>query len=168
MDMFPDANLVREAQKELDTIIQEGVRSITRLIRASESQAKPGVAPGTGTNASHNQTTGSRGRGAKALSLGGPSGRADSSLGSKLVQDGLLTPELLQQLQKEWSKRLSQDGGTGKTSMGNATKGKKTNKKKWFPSKLAVLLQLNTVCMCLYVCVYAVWCFKNFMALNIS
>ncbi|XP_048126516.1 ATP-dependent RNA helicase SUPV3L1, mitochondrial [Alosa alosa] len=136
MDMFPDANQVREVQKELDTIIQQGVRSITRLIRASESQGAPGVTAATGPNAtqtSQNDTAGPRGRGTKALNHRSPSGpgRVDSPLGSKLVQDGLLTPKLLEQLQREWAKRLSQDGGSGKASTGNdKTKGKNKKKKK--------------------------------------
>ncbi|MGH0139086.1 UNVERIFIED_CONTAM: hypothetical protein FKN15_022484 [Acipenser sinensis] len=39
MDMFPDANLIRDIQKELDNIIQLGVRNTTRLIRASETNS---------------------------------------------------------------------------------------------------------------------------------
>lgn len=134
MDMFPDANLVREVQRELDTIIQQGVRSITRLIRASESQATPGTSPNAIQNSQSQMGAGSRGRGGKAQSHGGPagSGRTDSTLGSKLVQDGLLTPELLKQLQREWAKRLSQDGGPGRASgeNGNQNKTKGKNKKK--------------------------------------
>ncbi|XP_062375764.1 ATP-dependent RNA helicase SUPV3L1, mitochondrial [Sardina pilchardus] len=127
MDMFPDANQVREVQKELDSIIQEGVRSITRLIRASDSQAMLGLTTGTGTGTgtgpngaqnSQNEMTGPRGRGAKSTNHKSPPapGRLDKSLSSKLVQDGLLTPELLEQLQREWAKRLSHnaDNATGK------------------------------------------------------
>ncbi|XP_077992177.1 ATP-dependent RNA helicase SUPV3L1, mitochondrial-like [Glandiceps talaboti] len=36
MDMFPDGRFVREIQQELDSVIQEGVYQITKLIRASK------------------------------------------------------------------------------------------------------------------------------------
>lgn len=36
MDLFKDAPLVRDMQKELDAIIQQGVIQITRLLRNSE------------------------------------------------------------------------------------------------------------------------------------
>lgn len=42
-DLFNDASLVRDMQKELDAIIQEGVVQITRLLRNSET----GVSSGT-------------------------------------------------------------------------------------------------------------------------
>ncbi|KAL2083243.1 hypothetical protein ACEWY4_021016 [Coilia grayii] len=131
MDMFPDANLVREVQKELDTIIQEGVRSITRLIRASEPHAVGGTLPGSPNPQS--RTTSSRPRGGKALSQKSPSGfgGANSSLSSKLVQDGLLTPQLLEQLQREWATKLSKDAApASKTSTGSKTQNNKTNMKK--------------------------------------
>lgn len=37
MDLFPDAILVREVQKELDDIIQQGVFQITRLLKNTDS-----------------------------------------------------------------------------------------------------------------------------------
>ena len=37
MDIFPEANLVRDIQKELDEIIQQGVIQITKLLQNSES-----------------------------------------------------------------------------------------------------------------------------------
>ena len=42
-DMFPDAEHVRDMQRELDEIIQLGVASITRLVRAAEARS-PGAA----------------------------------------------------------------------------------------------------------------------------
>lgn len=35
-DLFPDANMVRDIQKELDSVIQMGVFNITRLLRKSD------------------------------------------------------------------------------------------------------------------------------------
>lgn len=37
MDIFPDGNLVRDIQKELDEIIQQGVFQITKLLQNSET-----------------------------------------------------------------------------------------------------------------------------------
>ena len=37
MDIFPNAATVREAQKELDDIIREGVFQITRLLKNTDS-----------------------------------------------------------------------------------------------------------------------------------
>lgn len=115
MDMFPDASLVREIQQELDSIIQVGVRNITRLIRATEAQ-------GTSANpASESKTFPFPGlrlrktRGSKSHVKQDLRG-ADGSLGARLVQDGLLTPELLQQLQREWTKEQNPSGPTGTMS----------------------------------------------------
>lgn len=106
MDMFPDTALVRQTQQELDDTIQEGVRNITRLIRATDSTATDPLrtqgsrgGPAGGNTASSDPLTNSKGERARR-----DPGEMDSSLASRLVRDGLLTPNLLQQLQKEWSK----------------------------------------------------------------
>lgn len=39
MDMFPDTSIIRDVQQELDSIIQQGVINITKLIRASETKS---------------------------------------------------------------------------------------------------------------------------------
>lgn len=38
LDLFPNANEVCEAQKELDSIIQQGVFQITRLLRNTDAK----------------------------------------------------------------------------------------------------------------------------------
>jgi ATP-dependent RNA helicase SUPV3L1/SUV3 len=37
MDIFPDSNMVRDMQTELDDIIQQGVFQITKLLKNSET-----------------------------------------------------------------------------------------------------------------------------------
>lgn len=37
MDLLPDAGIVRDTQKELDIVIQDGVASLTRLLKNSET-----------------------------------------------------------------------------------------------------------------------------------
>ncbi|XP_061566845.1 ATP-dependent RNA helicase SUPV3L1, mitochondrial [Cololabis saira] len=105
MDMFPDTASIRKIQRELDDIIEQGVQNITRLIRATDpnitdplqtegntrGQAGSGVA--AASTAFATRSKGQRSSGEKM----------DSSLASRLVRDGLLTPDLLKQLQREWS-----------------------------------------------------------------
>ncbi|XP_051883394.1 ATP-dependent RNA helicase SUPV3L1, mitochondrial [Pristis pectinata] len=120
MDMFPDVNLVRDIQTELDSIIQIGVRNITRLIRASDPVSVTATA---GPDGSSNYggmrkkqrinmdgvNLSRRLRGSKALGYRPLTYEADApeqagnSLSARLVQEGHLTAELLQQLQEEWS-----------------------------------------------------------------
>lgn len=107
MDMFPDTALVRKIQHELDEIIQQGVRNITRLIRATD----PAITDPLQSQSSKRGQTGRNSRTASSSYLtggqrdkGGSETRMDSSLAGRLVRDGLLTPGLLQQLQREWSK----------------------------------------------------------------
>ncbi|CAJ1048862.1 ATP-dependent RNA helicase SUPV3L1%2C mitochondrial [Xyrichtys novacula] len=109
MDMFPDTTLVREIQKELDNIIQQGVQNITRLIKATD----PAM---TGEAAGKNKLTlGKSQRGPKEM----------SSLTMRLVREGLLTPELLRQLQKEWS-----EDSQGVLQTDEQMKGRRRKKKK--------------------------------------
>uniref|UniRef100_A0AAR2IX89 ATP-dependent RNA helicase SUPV3L1, mitochondrial n=1 Tax=Pygocentrus nattereri TaxID=42514 RepID=A0AAR2IX89_PYGNA len=128
MDMFPDANLVREIQQELDGIIQVGVRNITRLIRATEAQSPssgsesktPGLGPQSPSLALR------RARASKSQANMKEGNRTtEHSLGSRLVQEGLLTPELLQQLRKEWSRDHNQNGNFTKGTAATANKKKK-------------------------------------------
>ncbi|XP_018605074.1 ATP-dependent RNA helicase SUPV3L1, mitochondrial [Scleropages formosus] len=100
MDMFPDANRVRDIQREMDEIIQVGVHNITRLIRASEAQSSESL-PSTQLQTPpqvQRRLRGSQGRGQPPKDVSG-----SSTLGSRLVQEGRLTKDLLQQLRREWS-----------------------------------------------------------------
>ncbi|KAG7248123.1 hypothetical protein CRUP_003645, partial [Coryphaenoides rupestris] len=100
MDMFPDTASVREIQRTLDDIIQQGVRNITRLIRASD----PG-SPGGGGEAAGAPGSQSKGR-ANYIRLRHKAEdmlAKQHSLSSRLVKDGLLTADLLRQLQSEWA-----------------------------------------------------------------
>lgn len=122
MDLFPDTALVREVQQELDQSIQEGVRNITRLIRATESHT-PSMPPATGEGSGLTR----RGRTAPRM----PANWTDSSLANRLVQDGLLTTDLLKQLQREWSKELRPNTvPANKTQAVAGSKNDKGKKKK--------------------------------------
>lgn len=109
MDMFPDTGLIRSVQRELDDMIQEGVRNITHLIKNTH----PTVTAPVQTRGNRRQQNLGMNNNANPGPLGktktqgrhrGSEETTDSSLASRLINDGLLTPSLLQQLQQEWSK----------------------------------------------------------------
>lgn len=118
MDMFPDTALVRQIQQDLDQIIQLGVQNITRLIRANDAALASTLQTRQQANT---------GRVPKEQKDEG----MDSSLAVRLVREGLLTPTLLRQLQKEWSKDQKQ-GASSRITMNtdHLEKGKR-KKKKW-------------------------------------
>ncbi|KAL8186968.1 UNVERIFIED_CONTAM: ATP-dependent RNA helicase supv3l1, mitochondrial [Gekko kuhli] len=153
MDMFPDTSLVRDIQKELDDIIQIGVLNITRLIRVSEATSGTVTVPddfplqrtrigdgmlnaedllqtGQASSPSDAKGQGQRGaRGSKALgprSTGvqvEPPGRIRGALAARLIQQGLLTQEVLKQLEKEWL--ADRGGNAGSAAQNTDPKGKK-------------------------------------------
>ncbi|XP_051503556.1 ATP-dependent RNA helicase SUPV3L1, mitochondrial [Myxocyprinus asiaticus] len=127
MDMFPDANLIRGIQKELDAIIQIGVRNITRLIRATENQTGSTETSASTRLPSSDLPPLRRGRGSKVQNQREEHRASDSSLGSRLVRDGLLTEELLQQLQREWVRQQSYSEDDSISE--NKVKGKRKKKK---------------------------------------
>ncbi|XP_068154037.1 ATP-dependent RNA helicase SUV3 homolog, mitochondrial [Drosophila tropicalis] len=91
MDLFPEAASVREAQKELDEIIQQGVFQITRLLKNTEADQDGDTMPNYGMRrVTHVKEprlpSGSRGR-----------------LTERLLAQGLLTPGMLSELRKEWN-----------------------------------------------------------------
>ncbi|KAJ1143240.1 hypothetical protein NDU88_009551 [Pleurodeles waltl] len=155
MDMFPDANLVRAIQKELDNIIQIGVCNITKLIRVSETnitmsviQASPLATTNVNDGIRNLEEMAARGnipanvlpspvqrrmRGSKTLGSGTVESKSDmhghrsGPLTAKLVKEGLLTPELLEQLEKEWLIRQKTNGSLPKNRAEewSGSKGKK-------------------------------------------
>uniref|UniRef100_A0A669PXG9 ATP-dependent RNA helicase SUPV3L1, mitochondrial n=1 Tax=Phasianus colchicus TaxID=9054 RepID=A0A669PXG9_PHACC len=94
MDMFPDAALVRDIQKKLDDIIQIGVCNITKLIRASQSGAASGAAEVTRGKSLRAYRSATRQEDLKSHGRG--------SLANRLLREGLLTQEMLRQLESEW------------------------------------------------------------------
>uniref|UniRef100_A0A8D0GHI6 ATP-dependent RNA helicase SUPV3L1, mitochondrial n=1 Tax=Sphenodon punctatus TaxID=8508 RepID=A0A8D0GHI6_SPHPU len=152
MDMFPDASLVRGIQKELDDIIQTGVQNITRLIRASVASAAPGTVTvpddfpvnhrrltAEDVLADNPRTEKARGqRRMSGLKAGGykhAEGQLDApshvkgSLADKLVRQGLLTRETLEQLEREWLACHNNDDFTTERTAQNNPKGDAKKKK---------------------------------------
>ncbi|XP_047437545.1 ATP-dependent RNA helicase SUPV3L1, mitochondrial [Mugil cephalus] len=131
MDMFPDTASIREIQRELDDIIQQGVQNITRLIRATGPALSDPLREQNGKNSGNNGPV----SGSHSLKSKSQKGQTESSevadsnsLSKRLLRDGLLTPELLQQLQKEWSQTQKvkvNDLGTEQLSRKKVNKMKK-------------------------------------------
>lgn len=128
MDMFPDTILIRQIQKDLDHIIQEGVRNITRLIRATDRIITD---PLHSQNARADQSTAGIAPPSRARRVQGGGGVGGSSLTSRLVREGLLTPDMIRQLQKEWSKETDTAKQTSSsTNSNNNDKGKRGKRSK--------------------------------------
>nr|CAD7591475.1 unnamed protein product [Timema genevievae] len=87
MDLFPEANLVRDMQKELDAIIQQGVFQLTRLLRNSETAVSSGTMSVDDDEFAIHQQKQSYLRG---------------RLTERLLAQGLLTPNMLHELRQEW------------------------------------------------------------------
>lgn len=131
MDMFPNTAMVREIQQELDKVIQQGVRSITRLIRATE----PAMAETLQMRGSRRVLSGisaipqlpsNKGQGGQKSIRDSK----ENSLSDRLVKDGLLTPDLLRQLQQEWAKvQNSENQRALDTDHHRTNKGRGRNKK---------------------------------------
>ncbi|XP_011068666.1 PREDICTED: ATP-dependent RNA helicase SUV3 homolog, mitochondrial [Acromyrmex echinatior] len=89
MDLFPDAEIVRDIQKELDALIEAGIVKLTTLLFNSEA--------GEETDSFELQTQKQnfyRGTGKRDMGKG--------KLTERLITEGLLTPQMLRELQHEW------------------------------------------------------------------
>uniref|UniRef100_A0A8D2AN81 ATP-dependent RNA helicase SUPV3L1, mitochondrial n=1 Tax=Sciurus vulgaris TaxID=55149 RepID=A0A8D2AN81_SCIVU len=135
MDMFPDASLIRDLQKELDGIIQDGVHNITKLIKISETHKLLNLESSLAGSQSRLSGTlksqarrvrGTKTTGSKAAEPPGAS-TGEISLASRLVQQGLLTPDMLKQLEKEW---LTQQTEHHRERAESGTYSKGTRRKK--------------------------------------
>uniref|UniRef100_A0A667I6K9 ATP-dependent RNA helicase SUPV3L1, mitochondrial n=1 Tax=Lynx canadensis TaxID=61383 RepID=A0A667I6K9_LYNCA len=123
IDMFPDASLIRDLQKELDGIIQDGVHNITKLIKISESHKLLNL---ESLSTENRRVRGTKTVGSKAAEPPVPNG-GEKSLASRLVQQGLLTADMLKQLEKEWLTQRTD--GKERTEPGTYSKGTRRKKK---------------------------------------
>ncbi|XP_033301224.1 ATP-dependent RNA helicase SUPV3L1, mitochondrial-like [Bombus bifarius] len=86
-DLFPDADAVKSLQEELDKIIEQGIKGITRLFKKPKTDSvidkEQSSCPDENlrTNGKHRKDT----------------------LSYTLISRGLLTPKMLEQLKMEWS-----------------------------------------------------------------
>lgn len=92
-DMFPDVQLVREMETELDALIQQGIFQITRLLRNSEQILYDDGEEDDRTPKRLSRVASNR-RG---------KGDDKGKLSDILVAKGLITPQMLKKLQQELS-----------------------------------------------------------------
>ncbi|XP_012281480.1 ATP-dependent RNA helicase SUV3 homolog, mitochondrial isoform X2 [Orussus abietinus] len=97
MDLFPDAEMVRDMQKELDALIQNCIIQLTRLLQRSETGVSSGVAAVSDEdNFEQHTRKQSYFRGQESNTVG------NGKLTERLLAQGLLTPNMLQELRREW------------------------------------------------------------------
>lgn len=97
-DLFPNAALIRDTQKDLDDLIQQGVFQITRLLKNAEKAASN--AQDIDPYAISQKTYASK-KGSVVPRINRGSGR----LTDRLLAQGLLTPAMLDELRSEWDKK---------------------------------------------------------------
>ncbi|XP_057341686.1 ATP-dependent RNA helicase SUV3 homolog, mitochondrial isoform X1 [Microplitis mediator] len=120
MDLFPDTNEVREVQRELDLIIQDGIIQLNKLLTKSEA----GSSETLGTNEDNLQSANKNQRYSKEAYV---QNYGRGKLTERLLAQGLLTPNMIAELQREWARP-------------NKSNEKRASKKTEFPRK--------TKCMC--------------------
>ncbi|KAJ8928236.1 hypothetical protein NQ314_019186 [Rhamnusium bicolor] len=103
MDLFNEPHLVRDVQRELDQIIQQGVVQLTRLLKNLETGISSGTLAADDDEFSINRQKQSYLRESKTSPIG--RGR----LTERLLAQGILTPNMLQELKKEWNKKSQPD-----------------------------------------------------------
>uniref|UniRef100_A0A1B6D0T0 ATP-dependent RNA helicase SUV3 homolog, mitochondrial n=1 Tax=Clastoptera arizonana TaxID=38151 RepID=A0A1B6D0T0_9HEMI len=101
-DLFPDANLIRDMQNELDAVIYQGVFQLTSLLRNSETSTSSGTGEDIQekfTMTQNKQSYLRNDRGSESIGRG--------RLTERLISQGLLTPHMLQELRREWNQQNS-------------------------------------------------------------
>ncbi|KAF7991407.1 hypothetical protein HCN44_002969 [Aphidius gifuensis] len=99
IDLFPDTHLVRNLQKDIDMMIQDGILKLTKLLASNETSASNSLT-NTSTITDNNQYNNNNGGGAYNSRR---KHHGQGKLTDKLLERGLLTPSMLQELQREWS-----------------------------------------------------------------
>ncbi|XP_057341687.1 ATP-dependent RNA helicase SUV3 homolog, mitochondrial isoform X3 [Microplitis mediator] len=115
MDLFPDTNEVREVQRELDLIIQDGIIQLNKLLTKSEA----GSSETLGTNEDNLQSANKNQRYSKEAYV---QNYGRGKLTERLLAQGLLTPNMIAELQREWARP-------------NKSNEKRASKKTEFPRK---------------------------------
>ncbi|XP_066149573.1 ATP-dependent RNA helicase SUV3 homolog, mitochondrial [Euwallacea fornicatus] len=99
IDLFNEPDLVRDMQRELDQIIQEGVVQLTRLLKNSETGISSGTSKADDEEFDSHTKKQNYLRNIQSAALG--RGR----LTERLLAQGILTPLMLNELKKEWNKK---------------------------------------------------------------
>lgn len=149
IDMFPEGDLVRDLQRELDGLIEDGVTQIVRLLRNSDSRTS-NTAAETEDTFIMDQRKKSSSRRNRTLSManaetifqdaaaarkrklpGQPRKKTTSqgSLTDRLLAQGLLSPKMLVELQREWQIQGSEEGDSDDGSSSGKPRRNKPGKR---------------------------------------
>lgn len=97
-DLFPDSEMVRDVQKKLDSLIEAGIIRLTTLLINS------GGGETDSFELQMQKQNFYRGRSLRDFKEIDKHGMHRGKLSERLVAQGVLTPQMLHQLQKEWLK----------------------------------------------------------------
>ena len=104
--MFPDVELVRSIQIELDEVIQNGVANIVQLLRNADSGTSSSAARilDEGDFAAKQKSKNVHRKWDHSLNVDrNPLSSSKGKLSSKLVKDGLVTDKMMKDLKREWA-----------------------------------------------------------------
>ncbi|KAK4289181.1 hypothetical protein Pmani_037837 [Petrolisthes manimaculis] len=125
-EMFPEAELVRDLQRELDGLIDTGVSQIVRLLRNADRRTSSTAADNEDTFIMDQRKKNAK-KGRRLPLDVPPTGVTDrppvtnqrikntiqDSLTKQLLDQGLLSPKMLAQLQKEWKNQIKSEDDVG-------------------------------------------------------
>lgn len=94
VDLFPDSGMVRDIQKELDALIEAGIVRLTALLLHSDAGGESDSFEMQTQKQSFYRDHGTTGK--RSMGKG--------KLTERLIAEGLLTPQMLRELQSEWIK----------------------------------------------------------------
>ncbi|XP_028049728.2 ATP-dependent RNA helicase SUV3 homolog, mitochondrial [Monomorium pharaonis] len=93
MDLFPDAEMVRDIQKELDALIETGIVKLTTLLLNSDASGD--------TDSFELQTQ--KQNFYRDFQKTGKRNIGKGKLTKRLLEEGVLTPQMLRELESEWN-----------------------------------------------------------------
>ena len=124
MDMFPDGDQVRQMQKQLDAIIQEGVANITKLLRNTESRISMDT-----TGDDDFEMSQSRANAASSIAVDFEASlrqagetqqlndkKSNKKLTEQLIESGVITPAMVDTIIKEHTSTKTKRRGRTKSS----------------------------------------------------
>ncbi|RZF36985.1 hypothetical protein LSTR_LSTR004673 [Laodelphax striatellus] len=138
-DLFPDCDLVRDIQFELDSIIQQGVFQLTRLLRNSETRVSSGTGEDIQDEFNMKNVKQRYLRDDNDIYDGKDEGDGDDGrrgvgkgrLTERLLSQGLLTPNMLKELRQEWTQQgRNKMAGLSETPQREDRRGKRGRKPK--------------------------------------
>ncbi|XP_058798461.1 ATP-dependent RNA helicase SUV3 homolog, mitochondrial isoform X2 [Phymastichus coffea] len=115
-ELFPEANIVKDMQKELDAIIQESIYQLTKLLKNSESSMTSAAFAAIDEENFELNRQKNNYLQETSVDTGDLMGSHKGKLTERLLAQGLLTPSMLQELQREWLKKFQKSEDCDRTT----------------------------------------------------